>query len=522
MTTIRRAYLYLASFIGMGVTLAGVFVLIGLIVDRGFDAFRGFSISSSAPALALLIAGGAAWRFYWRTVQREANAVLEERASGMRKLYLYGTMTLSLLGALVLAQQVLGEFLVRLFDIGLAGYKPWTPLLIAAVLGLVWRWHKRIADAEQAGGADGARGGDVRRGYWFALTAFGVFGAATGLAAFISGLLSHLGGQAPSGFGVTWMQTLFPPLALLLVSGFAIWMFWLPSQKVAATGDEAERSSRARSWLIHLVVLAATVWALGGAQSVLQDVLSRLLRGPRSDLLVLSINGPLSLLITGGLLLLYFFRQVRSTLPTPRLSEYLIAGVALFIAVFSVQSLVAASFHVLSGQGLPIEELIAGIAPGLIAGGGVWRWRWQGLEAEASGADSSAARSYVWRKVYLYFYQLVGLTMILFGSVSTLQLMISALLGQPFVAPGANVLPVLATPLAFLLTGSGLMIYMMQVVASDGRLGALSVEDVMRQTLGDAAPTWAIAAVVGSVLLPLFALGWLTTFGFGSLFSLFR
>ncbi|HET7088085.1 MAG TPA: hypothetical protein VFL17_05500, partial [Anaerolineae bacterium] len=61
MTTIRRMYLYLASFIGMSVTLAGAFILIALIVDQGFDAFRGNFIGASSGALALIIAGGAAW-----------------------------------------------------------------------------------------------------------------------------------------------------------------------------------------------------------------------------------------------------------------------------------------------------------------------------------------------------------------------------------------------------------------------------------------------------------------------------
>ncbi len=526
MTTIRRVYLYLASFIGMSVTLAGVFLLIGLLVDRGFDAFRGFSISSSAPALALIVAGGVTWRFYWRVVQREASAAPDERASGTRKLYLYATMTIGLLAALIVAQQVLGEFLVRLLDAGLNGYKPWTPVLSAAVLAGVWWGHRRIADADQAAAADGARGGDLRRGYWFALALFGAFGAANGAAAFVAGLLSHLGGRAPfpPGFGdfnfggASWIQTLIPPLAQAAASAIAIWMFWLPSQKAAASGDEAERSSRGRSLLIHLVVFAATVWALNGAQSALADVLNRLLSGFPADPLALTINGPLSLLIVGGLLLWYFFRQVRPTLVMPRLSEYLVAGVAFFIALIAAQQLVAVLFQVLGGQGPRIEALIPMVLPGLLVGGGVWRWRWQRLEAEASGAEGGAARSDVWRKVYLYFYHLVGLVMILIGGAALLQTIIAGLLGQP--APG-NALTSQSTPLALLLAGSGVLIYMMQIVASDARLGALPVEDVMRQTLGDGVPTWAIAALVTFVISPLFTIVTLAILGpaIGNIFS---
>jgi len=528
MTTIRRLFLYLAAFIGMAVTLAGVFLLIGLIVDQGFDAFRGFSISGSATAMALIVAGGLTWRFYWQTAQREASAVLDERAAGMRKLYLYGTLTLSLLIALILAQQVLGELLVRVFDVGLNGYKPWTPILVAAALVGVWWWHRRIADGEQAAGADGARGGDLRRGYWFVLGYFGIISAASALINFLAGLLSHLGGRAPftlgSAFdflgGGTWMQTLFPPLAQIVVAAVAIWLFWLPSQKAAAAGDEVERSSRARSWLIHLVVFSATVWALGGAQGVLTDVLNRLLLGFPRDLLVLTINGPLALLVVGGALLYYFFRFVRPTLASVRLSEYILAGVALFIAVVGTVQLIGVLFQVLGGQGPRIEDVVASILPPLLVGGVVWRWRWRGLEAEASGADAGA-RSSLWRKVYLYFFQLVGLALILVGAVTILQAIIAALLGRPLVTAGGNALLVLSMPLAFLLVGSGLLIYMMQIAASDSRLGALSVQEVMAHTLGDSAPTWAIAAVAAFVVGPFFLIVLLALLGptIGNIFN---
>ena len=471
-------------------------------------------IIPSAQALALLIAGGGVWRFYWRTVQREALSVPEERASGLRKLYLYGTLALSLLGALILLQQVLSEFFVRLLDTGLNGYKPWTPLLIVVLLGLNWRWHDRVTRADEAANAEGTRGADLDRGYWFSLSYFGILTATNGLVLFLSGLLSHLGGRAPATLtvfgGGSWIQTLIPPLMQILVSAFAIGWFWLPSQKAATSGDEEERASRARSWLIHVIVFSAAISALGGAQGVLTDVLSRLLTGFPGDLLVLTINGPLASFIVGGLLLWYFFKQVRPTLPSPRLSEYILAGVALFIAVLGVVQLIAALFRVLGGQGPRIEVLLANVLPPLLIGGAVWRWRWRWIEAEVSGAEGSTARSNLWRKVYLYLFQLIGLVMILVGAVTLLGAIIAAILGQPLTG---NVFSELADPLAFLLAGSGLMIYMLQLVASDARLGALSVEETMRQTLGDTAPTWAIAAVAGFVLGPVFLIVVLAALG---------
>jgi len=102
--------------------------------------------------------------------------------------------------------------------------------------------------------------------------------------------------------------------------------------------------------------------------------------------------------------------------------------------------------------------------------------------------------------------------------VTVLQQIISSMLGQP--SPG-NALSNLSIPLSFLLVGSGLMIYMTQIVATDSRLGALSVEEVMQFTLGDAAPTWAIAALVAFVIGPVFTIVILARLGpvIGNIFS---
>jgi hypothetical protein len=554
MTTIRRLYLYLVSFVGMGVALAGASILIRLMVDWGFDAFRGFFIASSALALALLIAGGATWSFYWRMAQREATTAPEERASGTRKLYLYGTLTLSLLGALILLQQALADLFVRLLDQDIGGVdKPWTPFLIAAVLGVAWRWHKQIADAERADGAEGVRGGDLRRTYWFTLAVYGVAAAAGGLMAFISGLVWRLEDRVPQPFGffgsTPWIHILVPPLMQVLVAGLAIWMFWLPSQKAAASGDEAERSSRLRSLLIHLFVFLAAVWALGGAQDVLGDVLERLLLGARGDLFSPSLAAPLASLIVGGLLIWYFFGQVRATLSSARPADTILAGVGLAVAGYGLQQAVAALLRVPGGQGAPIETLIPVVLPPLLIGGAVWRWRWMHLEAEtrldadprsrspersegaAEGTPGPAgssdggvsARNDLWRKAYLYVFQLAGLVMVLAGAVAILTRVIAALLGQPFVgSPAESVMTALSDPLSFLLVGGGLMIYMTRLAARDTRLGALSVEEAMQRIIGGAAPTWAIAAAAVVVLTPLLAIAAAALLGptFGDLFRI--
>ena len=532
MTTVRRLYLYLAVFIGLLLAVTGIIALIGMLVDQGFDAFRGFSVTSSASVLALIIVGGAAWGFYWRLVQRDANSAPQERANGTRKAYLYGVMTLSLVVGLVILQLLLSEMLIRLFDTSWRGYKPWTPLLSAILLAVIWRWHDWIALTDQSAHSDGTRGGDLRRGHWFVMAAYGVFSAISGLTTFFAGLLSHLGGRAPSPASGTWMQTLFPPLVQILVGLVVIWFFWRPSQLKAAAGDEIERSSRLRSILIHLVVFVGAIFVLFGTQAVLINILGRLLNGSsRDSLLVLTLNGPLAQIVVGALIGWYFFKAVRPTLNIPRLAEYIIAGVAFFMGLIAFVALLTALLQTLGGRGQRIETLIAQILPGLLIGGGVWWWRWSRLQKEAKATVPAAAlvaapaadatvvaisgeaamaqpvvneaQTYLWRKVYLYFYQFVGLIMLLISCVILLQVVFTQILGPSSRSGSGNALADLASPLALLIVGGGLMFYLVRVITTDARLSGLSADELMRRTLGDAWPTWVPIVLIFGVL-PIF------------------
>lgn len=521
MTTIRRVYWHLAAFVGLVMAVIGLSVLIGLMVDQGFDAFRDFMISASAPAVALIIVGGAAWRICWRHCEREAIAAPDERACGTRQLYLYGVMTLSLLAALIVAQQWLSDLLTRLLITGWDGYKPWTPLLIAALLIAVWRRHEWIARLDQSATADGPRGGDLRRGYWFSIAAFGLVMTIGALMAFVSTVFSWLGDPG-STRGLSWGYILIPPLTQAIVGWIALGLTWRPAQIAAAAGDEVERSSRLRSILIHFTILGAAILVLGGAQLLLTDILGRLLRGESRGLLVLSANGPLTSLIVGGLIGWYFFKKVRATLPNPRLSEYIIAGVAFFIGVTGVAWLLNATLQLLGGRGARIEDWIANAGP-LLAIGAIWYWRWSLLQQAVAMATTPEPRHGVWRKVYLYLFQFGGLTLVLIGAVIVLQSLLASLLGQRSFGgyESANVLYQLAGPLTALIVGCGLMWVLGRVTADDARLSGLTTDELLRQTLGDQTPTWALLLFGYLVIAPLWVIVILALLGpaIGNVFS---
>jgi hypothetical protein len=304
--------------------------------------------------------------------------------------------------------------------------------------------------------------------------------------------------------------------------------------------------------LIHLVVFIAAIFVLGGTQTLLTDILNRLLNGSSGDtLLVLTLNGPLAQIIVGVLIGWYFIFFVRSTLNTPRLAEYIITGVAFFIGLIAFVALMTALLQTSGGRGQRIETLIASILPGLLIGGIVWWWRWSGLQKEAKAAVPAAApvaapaadvtvvaisgeagmaqpavpvvneaRTYLWRKVYLYFYQFVGLVMLLISCVVLLQVVFTQIFGPSSRSGSGNVLADLASPLALLIVGGGLMFYLARVSATDARLSGLSAEEMMRLTLGDAWPTWVPIVLIFGVL-PIFIIVLLALLGpsIGNIFN---
>jgi hypothetical protein len=326
-------------------------------------------------------------------------------------------------------------------------------------------------------------------------------------------------------FGISsssWAQIFIPPLTQAIAGWIALSLTWRPSQIAATAGDQIERSSKMRSILIHFAVLLAAIRVLGGAQLLLTDILGRLLHGSPRDLLVLSANGSLSWLIVGGLIAWYFFKFVRPTMLNPRLSEYIIAGVAFFIGLYGVATVLVGVLQLLGGRGPRIEDLIVNSVPSLLVGA-VWFWRWSPLQVEIVTVTTSEPRNDIWRKAYLYLFQFGGLTLMLIGGVILLQSIIASILGQPSFSgfEPTNFLYQLSGPLAALIVGFGLMLYLGRITSDDARLSGLTIEEMMRQTIGDHVPTWALFAVVYLIVGPLWVTVLLVLLGpaIGNIFS---
>lgn len=135
--TVRRIYTYTVAAVGLALFWSGVLNVMQVLLDWGFGRIDGtvggLWVQPLASGLSLLAVGAPIWANRWNLAQRAARRTdaegQSERASGPRKVYLYGV---ALVGALVilffLAQVVyrillalLGDPNVRLFDMSAVG-----------------------------------------------------------------------------------------------------------------------------------------------------------------------------------------------------------------------------------------------------------------------------------------------------------------------------------------------------------------------------------------------------------------
>lgn len=122
--TIRRIYYYAVAVTGLTLVWFGAVGIVQAGLDRLLvpaQANSDFWIEGLAQGLSLLIVGAPVWAFHWRAVEQVARRTDEtgraERASGPRRVYLYGV---ALVGALLIlafvAQVAYRGFLLLLGD----------------------------------------------------------------------------------------------------------------------------------------------------------------------------------------------------------------------------------------------------------------------------------------------------------------------------------------------------------------------------------------------------------------------
>lgn len=161
---LRRIYAYLLALAGLSVTVVGLYLLLGVVIDiaaRGTYRLPPSLAGRLADALSTLITGLPLWILAWRSMQREAYQDGEPgdraRRSLVRKSYLYLALFAGVIGVMFSAGNLLYEWLRTWLgstqpDLLLDSLRLARTLLLFAGL-LAYHWSVLRRDVRLAGGA---------------------------------------------------------------------------------------------------------------------------------------------------------------------------------------------------------------------------------------------------------------------------------------------------------------------------------------------------------------------------------
>jgi hypothetical protein len=305
---LRRLYLYLVSAaalatLAIGLSLLGATVLLFVFNDPSAQGSR----TALAGYTAMTLVALPVWAVHFWFARRFAHRDPAERASAIRRLYVYWALLGTSIGAMFTLSFTIGHLLRPITDTcpvitgtGCSSGPEWLVITQGAwatlVLLGIWAFHLRIATRNRTVVGEEGASATLRRWYMYV--------------ALLVGLLTMLSG-AQSLMGEVWLKVRgssflsYPPFADetgQLLGGLAMW--GIHARLVSTTYVDDDRKSTLRALEGFIAVAVCMVLALVGASQILYYALARVLgiKNPGnagSDLLG-ALAGPASLLVVYG------------------------------------------------------------------------------------------------------------------------------------------------------------------------------------------------------------------------------
>lgn len=468
MATVRRWYIYLVCLVSLQAVTWAVIDLLRSLATVGSPP-----LLSVAFQLAVVIIGLPVFLIHWLLAQRAARDV-DERASGVRRFYLYVTLASFAAPALGEVYGLIDTLLRRLLgftevsDFSVYGFTPLESvirgLVALVVLGALWFYHQRVlaADVRTTELSDGAA--LLRRLYVMGFSAAGVGLTVASLISLLRWVLLRLGSPRLE-FGEASVLSLVAPLATIVVA-LPLWLvFWGWAQRLFVGPSLFEHESALRKFYLYALVGVAVVTGVTNVTFIVAGLFRRLLDLPSQG----DIREILPVIIGMGVLWVYHAAVLRDdagrAVSAPRqaavrrLYEYLVAAIGLtaFLiglgGVFSVLFQSAAS----NGLGHGLREQLAWSAAALLVGLPVWLlpWRRAQLAAADPGATGVDERRSTLRRLYLYLFIFAATMTVLSSAVYLVYQLLSLLLGERFGSLFAD----LGQSLSFILIGVAVWVY---------------------------------------------------------------
>ena len=471
MVTVRRWYIFVTATIGLhGLAWALIALLRGV-----FDADGHPPVATTAFQIALVLVCLPLWVVHWLWAERLARTDADERASALRRLYLYGNLA----GLLLPLAANVWDILLALLQLGLGlpqlgldrtpGPAILRGMIALLVLGGFYAYPAMVARGDVRAAPPVGAGALVRRIYLLGIAALGVAILSNGAMNLLHWLLFQIGGTGDRG-------GLAAPVVAVLV-GLALWLgHWLRAERLFAGTDADERASALRKFYLYALIVVGALSVVINAAALLAGVF-RVALGltPEGD-----IRDALPTILIGGVIWGFHANVLRTDVAAigeaprqagvRRLAWYLVAAIGLMASLIGFGGLLSVLIQALGGAAplANLREPLAWFTATLIAGLPPWLifWRRAQIAATAEGSASEAERTSLVRRIYLFFFVFIATLTVLGGALYILYRLISMALGEPFVG---DLVTDLAQAIAYSLMATAVLLAHGSTLRRDGR-----------------------------------------------------
>ncbi|MBV9597610.1 MAG: hypothetical protein JOZ87_12190 [Chloroflexi bacterium] len=499
MTTIRRIYAYLLAFAGLGMLAVAAANLGKLCIDLLLHApntgtaelvRETVSINAAAALVGLPV-----WLLHWRWTERWARDNRQERASTLRRLYLYVVLAAALLVLTYSLQDALSAA-IQAFTTPSRVDDALGALPFVAIAALVWVAHWRIAARDRALVGEEGGSATLRRWYLYGAALIGyvtLLSGASLLLEFLWRALTAPGDQLRAADAVA-----------SVIVGLGVWLaHWsiLP-RHIGETAQRDDGVSVLRSVYLFLALSVGVVGALFGLSQLLYYAVARLLGvsspGGVSGNLLQAAAAPASVAIVYGVAWAYQRHAVRRQAAAfdeaprqagvRRLYTYVVALIGLAtLAVgaagllWTAGDLLVNSAAATSGDGW--RGNVALFATLAAVGLPVWLLHWQPVPGADAEVRSLARRLYVYLALIGAMLSLVGSAAAALYRVISLMLGVGVGVGE---SASVSLLTDLTRALAVAIVAGAVAGYHWRVLRADARRATTEPAPVPAESVAEA------------------------------------
>ena len=479
----RRLYVYIVAAASIAMVLIGLINLGSTVLNQLLnttppytnvrDAYAGFG--------AVILVGLPVWGIHWWLAQRFAARNADERASAIRRLYLYVVLAATGIALAVYLRRLIEDAAGVMLGSSSDGASITRALWAVLVLAAFWIYHFRTAGADRNTVGESGVSATLRRWYAYSLLflglAFLLFGARNLLQQIWVLLVDRGQVIAPGGLVPTAMAT--------MLTGLLIWGFhsqWTARPPIA----QDDQRSTLRAVQRFLALTGCVALALFGASQLLYYVLARLLGiehpGGVSTNILVALASPVATVIVFGLAWLWIQRQLAADAGATEatrqagvrhLYTHLVAFLALATLAIGAAGLLWTlsdqilnnALHVPSpgsggGQGGGWRDKISLFITLIVVGAPMWFTHWR-------PSPDLAERHTLSRRLYLYATLLGSVLAALISGAIFVYRLLALVLGTSDAASGAPVID-MGRAMAVILVAAAIGLYHWRVLRSDG------------------------------------------------------